>query len=51
MRVGGQRHDPAALPRERHGTHCIGGWVGPKVGLEGAENLAPPGLDPRTVQP
>jgi hypothetical protein len=24
--------------------------VGPKVGLEGAENLAPPGFDPRTVQ-
>ena len=28
-------------PRERPGTHCIGGWVGPPgVGLEGCENLA-----------
>jgi len=41
MRVGGQRHAPAALPRERPGTHCIGGWVGPKAVLTGAENLAP----------
>jgi hypothetical protein len=30
--VGGQRHAPAALPRERPGTHCTGGWVGPRVG-------------------
>ena len=21
-------------PRERHGTHCIGGWVGPRAGLD-----------------
>jgi len=21
-------------PRERHSTHCIGGWVGPRDGLE-----------------
>src|SRR5215469_16749173 len=21
-------------PRERHGTHCTGGWVGPRVGLD-----------------
>jgi hypothetical protein len=21
--------------QERHGTHCIGGWVGPKAGLDG----------------
>jgi hypothetical protein len=26
--VGSQRHAPAALPRERPGTHFIGGWVG-----------------------
>jgi hypothetical protein len=44
MGVGGQRHAPAALPRERPGTLCIGGWVGPR-----AENLAPPVFDPRTV--
>ena len=28
--VGGQRHAPAALPRQRPSTHCIGGWVGPR---------------------
>jgi hypothetical protein len=32
--VGGQRHAPAALPSERPGTHCIGGWVGTKAGLD-----------------
>jgi len=40
MGVGGQRHTPAALPLERPGTHFIGGWVGPRAGLAGAENLA-----------
>jgi hypothetical protein len=33
--VRGQRHAPAALyPRERPGTHCTGGWVGPRAGLD-----------------
>ena len=32
--VGGQRHAPTALPRERPGTYCIGGWVGPRAGLD-----------------
>ena len=48
----GQRHAPAALyPRERPGTHCTGGWVGPRAGLDrcGKYRL-PPGFDPRTVQ-
>jgi hypothetical protein len=27
-------------PLERPGTYCIGGWVGPKAGMESAENLA-----------
>jgi hypothetical protein len=32
--VRGQRHVPAALyPWERPGTHCTGGWVGPRAGL------------------
>jgi len=26
------------LPRERPGTHCTGGWVGPRVGLEGGKS-------------
>ena len=28
-------------PRERPGTHCIGGWVGPGPVWTGAENLTP----------
>ena len=33
-------------PRERPGTHCIGGWA-PGTIRTGAENLAPPpGFDP-----
>jgi hypothetical protein len=34
--VSGQRHAPAALsPEERTpGTHCTGGWVGPRAGLD-----------------
>ena len=34
--VGGQRHAPAALhPGKRLGTLCVGGWVGPRAGLDG----------------
>jgi len=25
-------------PRERPGTHCIGGWMGPRTGLDGGGN-------------
>jgi len=33
--VRGQRHAPAApYPRERAGTHCTGGWVGLRTGLD-----------------
>ena len=33
---GGQRHVPASLLQgKRPGTHCIGGCVGPRAGLEG----------------
>jgi hypothetical protein len=39
-------------PLERHGTHCIGGWVGLRAGLDGCgKSRPPPGFDPRTVQP
>jgi hypothetical protein len=36
MGVSGQRHAPAALyPRGKDpGTHCTGGWVGPRAGLD-----------------
>ena len=53
MRVGGERHAPAALPPgKRPGTHFTGGWVGQRVGLDrcGKYRL-PPGFDLRTVQP
>jgi hypothetical protein len=54
MGVGGQRHAPAALPPgKRPGTHCIGGWVGPRAGLDdcGKSRPPPPGGGPRVVQP
>jgi len=52
MEVGGQRHAPTALyARERHGTHCIGGWLGRRAGLDGCvKSRHPPELNPRTVQ-
>jgi hypothetical protein len=36
MGVSGQSHAPAAfLPRGKDpGTHCTGGWVGPRAGLD-----------------
>jgi hypothetical protein len=50
MGVDGQLHAPAALPPgKRPSTHCTGGLVGPRAGLEGAENLTLT-FDPRTVQ-
>jgi hypothetical protein len=36
MKVNGQLHDPAALPREENvpGTHWIGAHVNPRAGLD-----------------
>ena len=35
-----------------NGTHCTGGWVGPRAGLDKCRKYRPPpGFDPRTVQP
>jgi hypothetical protein len=52
MGLDGQRHAPAALPSgKRAGTHCIGGWVGPRAVWTGAEYLAPPGFDPEPFSP
>jgi hypothetical protein len=36
MGLSGQHHAPVALyPRgEDPGTHCTGGWVGPRAGLD-----------------
>jgi len=51
--VRGQRHAPAALyPWERPGTHCAGGWVGPRAGLDRCGKSFPLlRFDPRTVCP
>ena len=39
----GQSHAPAALyPRERPGTHCTGGRVGPRAGLDRCGKSRPP---------
>jgi hypothetical protein len=39
-------------PRERPGSHCIGGRVGPGAGLDrGGKSRLSPGFDLRTVQP
>ena len=34
MGVGDQHHAPAALPPGKTRTHCTGGWVGPRAGLD-----------------
>ena len=40
-----------SLLRERQGTHCVGGWVGPRGGMDSCGKSRPsPGFDPRTVQ-
>jgi hypothetical protein len=53
MGMSGQRHAPGALPRgKRFCTHCIGGWVGSRAGLDWCgKSRPPPGFDPRTVHP
>ena len=50
--VRGQHHVPATLySRERPGTHCTGGWVITRAGLDSCGKSRPsPGFDPRTVQ-
>ena len=35
------------LPRERPGTQCTGGWVGPRADLDGIKISSPPRFDPR----
>jgi hypothetical protein len=41
---GGQRHAQADLTPEWPGTHCTGGWVDPRAGLEGCGKLCPIGI-------
>jgi hypothetical protein len=41
----GQQHSPAAFyPRERPDTHCTGGWVGPRAGLDKCGKSPPTGI-------
>jgi len=36
MGEGTEHHVPAIIPsRKRHSNHHTGGWVGPRVGLDG----------------
>jgi len=45
MGVRGQRHAPAApYPRERPGTHCTGGCVGLRAGLDWCGKSRPTGI-------
>ena len=38
-------------PRQRPGTHCVEGWVGPRAGLDGCgKSRRPPEFDPRIFQ-
>jgi len=41
MGVGGQCHVPATLPPGKTQYHYIGGWVGPRVGLDGGRKSRP----------
>jgi len=43
--VRGQRHALATpYPRERPGTHCTGGWVGLRAGLDSCGKSRPNGI-------
>ena len=44
---GSASHPGRSLSRERPGTHCTGGWVGPRCG----KSRPPPRIRFRTVQP
>ena len=50
---GSQHHASAASTMgKRRGTHCTGGWVGPRGSLDERGKIWPsPGLNSRTVQP
>jgi len=50
--VSGQQHAPVVLyPQERRATHFTGGWVGPRVSLNGRKILPPLGFDPGSSSP
>jgi hypothetical protein len=45
------RPNRTLYPRERHGTHCTGGWVGVRASLDRRGKSRPTGIRSRTVQP
>jgi hypothetical protein len=51
--VGVQRRASAPFtPGKDPVTHCLGGWLGPRPGLDGCgKSRPPPGFDPRTFEP
>jgi hypothetical protein len=49
--VDGRHNAPTILTPGKTRTQCTGGWVGPKVGLEGCGKISPQlEFDPRAVQ-
>jgi hypothetical protein len=54
LEMSGQLHAPAALPPGKNpGTHCIGGWVDSRAGLDDLKKwkfLTLPGLEPRPLR-
>jgi len=42
---------PHLTPRERPSTHCTGGWVGTRAGMEGRKIMSLPEFDPGTSSP
>ena len=44
--VGSVPRPGRLYPRERPGTHCTGGWVGPRAGLDGRKISSSPGFAP-----
>jgi hypothetical protein len=52
MGVVGQGHAAIVLPQGKDpGTHCTGGWEGPRGGLDRCGKISPPpGIDPQKVE-
>ena len=48
--VSGQRNTLAFLPPGKE-FHCIGGWVGPRQGLDKCGNTSPAEFEPRAIPP
>ena len=53
LKAGGQWATRSGhfTPRKRPRTHCTGGWMGPRAGLDGSGRSPPLAFEPRTLQP